>query len=99
MAAMPFWMARWVRLPKPRTSCGGVVAWVERKVLIPYRPEDKGEVDAAHSTQSRAQAAGCLGGRVGDARIRRRAAHGTQPHGVRMAGGRSLPGSTRGCRT
>jgi hypothetical protein len=41
MAAMPFWMARWVRLPKPRTSCGEVVAWVERKVLIPYRPEDK----------------------------------------------------------
>jgi Family of unknown function (DUF6069) len=29
-AAMPWWMARSLRLPKPRTSCGGVVARVER---------------------------------------------------------------------
>jgi MFS family permease len=41
MVAMPLRMARWLRLPKPRTSCGGVVARVERYVLMPYSPTER----------------------------------------------------------
>ena len=38
---MPAWMARWLVLPKPSTSCGGPGAWSARQLLIPYSPTER----------------------------------------------------------